>query len=63
MPHNDDQGTAIDAYERKQGRTRPEFLNQDTLDRVAHDHAKERIDLGAKSNISPHPPKPQGLIP
>ncbi|BAW24367.1 TPA: hypothetical protein ACHTCR_004200 [Pseudomonas putida] len=53
--HNDDQHAATEAYERKQGRGRPEFLNQDTLDRVAHDHAKDLVELGAKSAIHPLP--------
>lgn len=52
MTHKDDQDAAIDALKRKQGRTRPEVLNQDTLDRVAHDHAKELIKLGAQSTVS-----------
>lgn len=46
MTHKDDQDAAIKALKRKQGRTRPAFLNQDTLDRVAHGHAKELIELG-----------------
>ena len=55
MTHNDDQHAATEAFERKQGRVRPEFLNQDTLDRVAHDHAKDFIELGAKSANPPLP--------
>lgn len=53
--HNDDQHAATEAFERKQDRVRPEFLNQDTLDRVAHDHAKDFIELGAKSANPPLP--------
>lgn len=55
MTHKDDQHAATEAYERKQGQVRPEFLNQDTLNRVAHDHAKDLIELGAKS-ANPPPP-------
>ncbi len=49
MTHKDDQDAGIEALKRKQGRPRPAFLNQDTLDRVAHGHAKELIELGAQS--------------
>lgn len=52
MTHKNDQDAAAEAYVRKQRRTRPEFLNQDTLDRVASVHAKELIELGAKSKAS-----------
>lgn len=55
MTHNDDQHAATEAFERKQDRVRPEFLNQDTLDRVAHDHAKDLIELGTKSANPPLP--------
>lgn len=60
ITHNDDQGTAIDAYERKQARIRPEFLNQETLDRVARDHAREFIQMGAKSKDTTHSPQDSG---
>ena len=60
MTHNDDQNSAFDAYERKQARIRPEFLNQETLDRVARDHAREFIELGAKSKDTPHSPQGSG---
>ncbi len=53
MTHKVDQHAATEAYERKQRRARPEFLNQETLDRVAHDHAKDIIELGAKSTADP----------
>ncbi|MFG0863139.1 hypothetical protein [Pseudomonas sp. CJQ_13] len=56
MIHNDDQHAAVEAYERKQRRARPEFLNQETLDGVAHRHAKDLIELGAKSSNSHLPP-------
>lgn len=49
MTHKNDQHTSTEAYERKQRRARPEFLNQETLDRVAHDHANDLIKLAAKS--------------
>lgn len=52
MTHKNYQNAAAEAYERKHRRFRPEFLNQDTVDRVASDHAKELIELGAKSVAS-----------
>ena len=55
MTHKNDQDAAAESYVRKQRRARPEFLNQDTLDRVASAHAKELIDLGAKSKASSRP--------
>lgn len=55
MTHKDDQHAATEAFERKQGRVRPEFLNQETLDHVAHDHAKDLVELGAKSASPPLP--------
>lgn len=53
MTHKKDQDAAVEAYVRKQLRARPEFLNQDTLDRLASVHAKELIELGAKSAAQP----------
>ncbi|AGZ36368.1 hypothetical protein PVLB_17935 [Pseudomonas sp. VLB120] len=55
MAHQDNLNGAAEAYERKQRRVRPEFLNQDTLDHVAHDHAKELTELGAKSTAATQP--------
>lgn len=55
MTHKNDQDAAAESYVRKQRRARPEFLNQDILDRVASAHAKELIDLGAKSKASSRP--------
>jgi hypothetical protein len=55
MTHKDDQNALAEAYERKQRRVRPEVLNQDALDRVASNHAKELIELGAKSKASSRP--------
>ena len=52
MTHKNDQDAAAESYVRKQRRARPEFLNQDTLDRVASAHAKELIDQGATSKAS-----------
>lgn len=43
---NDEQ--ASDAFGRKRSRKRPAFLNQDTLDRIAHEHANELRDLGSR---------------
>jgi len=37
-----------DAYARKRNRERPAFLRQETLDRIASDHAKELRDLGSR---------------
>lgn len=37
-----------DAYERKRNRERPAFLRQETLDRIASDHAEEIRELGAR---------------
>lgn len=36
------------AYERKQNRKRPGFLNQETLDRIAREHSQDLKELGAK---------------
>ena len=38
---------ASDAYDRKRSRKRPTFLRQETLDRIANDHAKELRELGS----------------
>ncbi len=35
---NDPEKASPDAYEQKMGRQRPAFLNQETLDNVAHEH-------------------------
>lgn len=39
---------ASDALDRKRSRKRPAFLNQDTLDRIAHEHAEELKQLGSR---------------
>lgn len=39
-----------DAYDRKRSRTRPAFLRQETLDRIATDHADELRALGSKQD-------------
>lgn len=36
-----------DAYDRKRNRKRPAFLRQETLDRIANDHANELRELGS----------------
>lgn len=36
---------ASDAYDCKRSRKRPAFLKQETLDRIANDHAKELREL------------------
>ena len=36
-----------DAYDRKRNRKRPAFLRQETLDRIAIDHANELRELGS----------------
>ena len=36
-----------DAYDRKQIRKRPAFLRQETLDRIANDHANDLRELGS----------------
>lgn len=36
------------AYQRKQNRKRPDFLNQETLDRIAREHSQDLKELGAK---------------
>lgn len=38
---------APDAYDRKQTRKRPAFLRQETLDRIANDHANDLQELGS----------------
>ncbi len=38
---------APDAYDRKQTRKRPAFLRQETLDRIANDHANDLRELGS----------------
>lgn len=55
MALKNDQSAAAEAYGRKQRRVRPEFLNQETLDRVASAHAKVLIELGVKSKASSRP--------
>lgn len=40
---------ATAAYEQKQDRKRPDFLNQATLDQIAHDHSRYLKEIGAKS--------------
>lgn len=36
------------AYQCKQNRKRPDFLNQETLDRIAREHSQDLKALGAK---------------
>jgi hypothetical protein len=36
-----------DAYDHKCNRKRPAFLRQETLDRIANDHANELRELGS----------------
>jgi len=36
------------AYQRKKKRKRPDFLNQETLDRIAREHSQDLKELGAK---------------
>ncbi len=38
---------ASDAYDHKQTRKRPAFLRQETLDRIANDHANDLRELGS----------------
>lgn len=38
---------APDAYDRKQTRKRPAFLRQETLDRIANEHADDLRELGS----------------
>lgn len=40
---------ATTAYEQKQSRKRPDFLNQAMLDQIAHDHSQYLRKLGGKS--------------
>ncbi|MBA1193693.1 hypothetical protein G7007_12600 [Pseudomonas entomophila] len=40
---------ATAAYEQKQNRKRPNFLNQSMLDQIAHDHSRYLKEVGAKS--------------
>ncbi|HDS1048748.1 MULTISPECIES: hypothetical protein [Pseudomonas] len=48
IPSKGNDKQASDACDRKIGRKRPAFLNQDTLDRIAHEHADELKQLGSR---------------
>lgn len=48
IPRKGNDKHASDTYDRKRSRKRPAFLNQDTLDRIAHEHADELKQLGSR---------------
>lgn len=47
----DSEKASPDAYEQKMGRQRPAFLNQETLDNVAHEHQVYLQRLGEEPQL------------